>query len=461
ASYWAQEFCSLDLLFMAQYEAWLQPPCEYECTYGNVWAKNLAFYNDILYTATYDTHEVNPAFLHAYDFETGEQVWEFEIIGAEGDAVMTPAVNDSLLFCAAYTVDGLYALDRKTGSQNWFRDIPAFAPVLDDNRLYLFTDSLYCLDIQDGSVNWSEETFNIDYGVPALDDSSCFYSKGRSMYCDHKITGEPIWWLQTWGLDCIALDENYIYTSSRDSIIAVDKSNGEIVWGYHMDEDGLTNQDNKNAIAVTDKYLCFPIWGGLYPDSYDGITVVNKETGTLVWSRRYRQKHVFTPTIANGVVYYVVRRWSVQESTLYAFELSTGDSLWSNSSADYFFQPIVARHSLFVPTLHGVKAFSNLPLAGIDPKPAHSQPDNFTLFQNYPNPFNPVTTISYQLPKMSQVKLSIYNIKGRLVEILVDGISSAGIHSVEWNAEKVGSGIYFYQLETEGYSWVKKLVVMK
>lgn len=80
---------------------------------------------------------------------------------------------------------------------------------------------------------------------------------------------------------------------------------------------------------------------------------------------------------------------------------------------------------------------------------------------NYPNPFNPVTTISYSLPKSCEVTLNIYNIKGELVEILINTEQQAGEHSIVWNAEDVSSGIYFYQIKTDESVKTKKCVIMK
>lgn len=90
----------------------------------------------------------------------------------------------------------------------------------------------------------------------------------------------------------------------------------------------------------------------------------------------------------------------------------------------------------------------------------------FQLYQNYPNPFNPKTDIVYQLSTASLVTLKIYDLLGREIETLVDGLNEAGSQSVEWNAEDFPSGIYFYRLTvTDGnktsYTQTKKLVLLK
>jgi len=91
-----------------------------------------------------------------------------------------------------------------------------------------------------------------------------------------------------------------------------------------------------------------------------------------------------------------------------------------------------------------------------------NEPKEFILQQNYPNPFNPVTAISYQLLASSQVKLKVYNTLGQMVQKLVDRRQEPGTYTLNFNAEGLSSGIYYYNLETgNGYSQVKKMMLMK
>jgi len=85
----------------------------------------------------------------------------------------------------------------------------------------------------------------------------------------------------------------------------------------------------------------------------------------------------------------------------------------------------------------------------------------FELFQNYPNPFNPVTTIKFQLPKASNVKMVVYDIQGREVARLVDGYIQAGYHSVTWDARNAASGIYLYRINTDSFSDMKRMLFIK
>jgi hypothetical protein len=88
-------------------------------------------------------------------------------------------------------------------------------------------------------------------------------------------------------------------------------------------------------------------------------------------------------------------------------------------------------------------------------------PTKYALEQNYPNPFNPSTTIKYQLPELTEVKLSVYNIQGQLIELLVNELQSSGYHQVDWQPINIPSGIYIYKFETAEYIQIKKLVLIK
>ena len=81
--------------------------------------------------------------------------------------------------------------------------------------------------------------------------------------------------------------------------------------------------------------------------------------------------------------------------------------------------------------------------------------------QNYPNPFNPTTQITYQLPSVGFVNLTIYNLIGQKTAVLVNQQQTAGEYTVEFNANNQPSGIYFYELKTGKFNSVKKMILLK
>jgi len=93
-------------------------------------------------------------------------------------------------------------------------------------------------------------------------------------------------------------------------------------------------------------------------------------------------------------------------------------------------------------------------------------PRAYRLAQNFPNPFNPVTTIKFDMKEKGPVTLKIYNVAGQLVRTLVDERKDAGAYSIAWDGRNntgatVASGIYFYKMETKGFSATKKLVMLR
>ncbi len=88
-------------------------------------------------------------------------------------------------------------------------------------------------------------------------------------------------------------------------------------------------------------------------------------------------------------------------------------------------------------------------------------PTIFTLNQPYPNPFNPVTIINYDIPKISYVKMSIYNTNGQLVEKLTDKLHEPGSYNLIWNAQGYTSGVYFVKLIAEDFVATQKIMLIK
>ena len=88
-------------------------------------------------------------------------------------------------------------------------------------------------------------------------------------------------------------------------------------------------------------------------------------------------------------------------------------------------------------------------------------PKTFLLEQNYPNPFNPSTTIRYQLPVASEVKLEVYDVLGKKVATLVSERQAAGYYQYVWNANGLTSGVYFYRLQAGGFVETKKMMLVK
>jgi len=93
-------------------------------------------------------------------------------------------------------------------------------------------------------------------------------------------------------------------------------------------------------------------------------------------------------------------------------------------------------------------------------------PHIFVFHQNYPNPFNPTTSLAYDLPKNELVNITIYDMKGRMVKTLINGLQTAGYKSVQWNAtnrqgQQVSAGLYLYTIEAGEFRQTNKMILLK
>ncbi len=133
--------------------------------------------------------------------------------------------------------------------------------------------------------------------------------------------------------------------------------------------------------------------------------------------------------------------------------VDAGEGLSEGQTVYYSYSPVVNGQEMGSSNEVEMEFTSGLPTA-------------YALHDNYPNPFNPMTTIKFDLPHSGHVKLSVYDVAGRLVKTLVDEVKPAAAHSEVWmgtdrTGRRVASGTYYYVLQTEGYSSTHKMMLVK
>jgi len=116
-------------------------------------------------------------------------------------------------------------------------------------------------------------------------------------------------------------------------------------------------------------------------------------------------------------------------------------------------------------TLYHFTATLDTTITGVS-APSDNMPAAFVLYRNYPNPFNPATTLTYALPQSEYVRLYIYNIRGQLVNRLVDKPKEPGVHEIQWNGTNennipVSSGVYIVRLVTAHYHSTMKITLLR
>lgn len=100
-------------------------------------------------------------------------------------------------------------------------------------------------------------------------------------------------------------------------------------------------------------------------------------------------------------------------------------------------------------------------ITSLQPDVSFQTPESFKLCANYPNPFNPSTMIVFYNPKNDFVKLKVYDITGREIETLIDGVVPSGEHRLQWSAAGLASGVYLCRMESKGFSETIKMIYQK
>lgn len=173
-------------------------------------------------------------------------------------------------------------------------------------------------------------------------------------------------------------------------------------------------------------------WAAIVPGSLTSYYFVGTSTG------------IYSTTTLNGA------------STVWALE---GSTIMGNVVVDMI--DVRISDALIVIGTHGNGVYSGtVPVTGVQLSD-NTVPSNFELKQNFPNPFNPSTTIQFSLPKEVHVVLKVYDLVGREVTTLVDEIKPRGDHSVIFDAGKLASGLYVYQIQAGEFRSARKMLFTK
>jgi len=191
------------------------------------------------------------------------------------------------------------------------------------------------------------------------------------------------------------------------------------------------------------------------------ITYYKIISGTNLWTTMTTVGYPFSSgkqataiTLGNDTVYVAV------DNEIYFFPL--GGTEWSLGYSYPFGTEINFLYfdELLAGTSYGLYAHYGTSRP-TDVKESIIKPLNYSLEQNYPNPFNPSTTIRFSIPSSAFVTLKIYDLLGQEIETLVEGLKQPGNYSIEFNAKKLASGIYFYKIHAGNFTDTKKFILLK
>ncbi|MDR3665999.1 MAG: PQQ-binding-like beta-propeller repeat protein [Ignavibacteriaceae bacterium] len=428
------------------------------------------------------------------------------------------------LFVQTDSVNHFYAVD-KNGNDLWTFDTPGFypndgGPILNrDSSVYFFSPNknMYALD-KNGKLKWKLNIWADFWPQYPIDKSGFIYVPIKDTICvvssegnikkkiflpnispalSFSIGGDTIFATtggvvsKTGSLAAMDLNGNILWTRSfphhNSGVPLVDnqnkiyvfgadssynyylyciKPNGTMDWQYPVEaiEDGSSPSMDINGNIV---FFC-PISIG---QAYKGQIVSLDHNGNKKWSTTLEGDwfHNFVSIglvcDAEGKIY---GGGSTPGGNFYCLD-SNGVVLWTYTSGIFEYDSCPAIGSdgtLYIGYHNDGSVFCTQNLIAIKDSvtsinDAVENIKEFQLQQNYPNPFNPTTLIKYQIPKSGLVSLKIYDILGNEVVTLVNENKEQGFYTVTFDASKLSSGVYIYQLKSNDYSASKKMVLVK
>ncbi len=206
-----------------------------------------------------------------------------------------------------------------------------------------------------------------------------------------------------------------------------------------------SNSVTVDGIRVSDSWSYAPL-----PVELTSFSASNLKDGVMLnWT---------TATEIDNYGYDIERRYSSESWNKIGFVNGNGNSV-SNKQYSYLDKSV--NTGAYQYRLKQIDFSGNYEYLKTVEVNVSNNPIGFQLSQNYPNPFNPSTKISFDIPESGNVSLIIYNVLGQQVKTLVNNFMEAGTHTINFSAEGLQSGLYFYKLESSGLNQVKKMTLLK
>ncbi len=286
---------------------------------------------------------------------------------------------------------------------------------------------------------WVIQTADSNYVIAALydksEDNPNSYGRGLVMKIDQ--TGNMLWkqetstnvfsLFETSNHSILAATQFLMHNGPSGAFLVLCDQNGKFIWCSDGDPHGIRTYPRKT-------------W-------YGDILYAGIETrqGTFLGVGQRSNKVWILELKADG--------W---EKNDFIWGSGWFNSIIQTRSGDYLLtgvnegQACIARFQI-VPDEMGIAQPTKPPVI----------PEHYVLYQNYPNPFNTMTTIRFALPRSSQVALTLYNVLGKQIAILLAEARPAGIHQFQFDARDLTSGVYWYILRADKFSDLKKIVLLK
>ncbi len=318
---------------------------------------------------------------------------------------------------------------------------------------------------ENAGLNWSIKTPVTSTNLYGVDHNYYLYAVGDNgtiLYANEIITGSLV--SRTSGTTrnlkavtmSISNNQRVVVVGEKGTILRT--INGGLNWDNVSIPDTTFNflsLSKKSIYYPTDIFVAVGSGGRIYKSTDIGATWQQKTSGT---TNTLRSVYFHSPD--SGVV--------VGDNGTIRLTTNGGETWFTNA---FFNSPPTRQYKSVSLVYRNNKTFSALSdtmffvseepvVVGIEPVNIEN-PKDFSLSQNYPNPFNPMTKIKFQLPFNGSVRLTVFDMLGKEIEILVNKDLNVGTYEYEWNGVNLPSGVYFYKLTFGNFTETKKMLMVK
>src|ERR1035437_890487 len=363
--------------------------------------------------------------------------------------------NGNKMFTATYF--GIY---RSTDNGSTWTDISSHLPIAGTtvfalNELHLFAGVGFTVfhSTNDGN-SWTE----INNGWPQFYSAHALYFIGATLFA---ATGLGTYFLQG--------DTLWIATSLKSNVNCLTGNGSQLFAGT-----GGSGVFQSTDFGINWNNVGSGLTGDVRALVTSGTSLFAGTNGTGVWVNSELTPVELTSLSAFALQNNITIEWSTAtENNCSKFEIerTNQDADWKkiseiNASGN---STTPKNYSYVDKKLHSGKYSYRLKIIDYDGSFEFSKiieaeaisPDQFYLYQNYPNPFNPITTIEYSIPLAGHVSLKVFDVLGKEVASLVNEDKPSGCYSVEFDAGKLSSAFYIYELRSGNFVQTKKMILMK
>ena len=468
--------------YIVEYEGGLTPPFTIEPDDSITMSVTLSSYYNITLSDTSDTMFIYNNGIEPFeDLRVRIRFFEdhFGIIqGTVKDTLLSPIVNAKIYFL----YDGIYLLNYVTTDSAGFymANLPegnyTFAAEK-DGYYVLFNDSSYDPYFADNVNIDSGSVLNKNFILAGIEDTS-YYISGN-LYDS---------------LNSIILNKGIVIIRGGTHVPITSPVGGNVFTDTLDVLAGFLKPDGSfKIIAQQPRYYFVQAYTNYFLPGYyndeGNASVFWQDADTVLIDTSITDKNIYlardssygggnahgniTFNIGRGSEYYdgiTLYAKSLTTNALYSYNFSKDDGTFNITNLPYGQYELLAQkigvddaYSQTVtidslnPSINGINIVFNIS----DVKKEQSIPGSFTLYPNYPNPFNPSTTISFYIPEITDLKISVVNILGEKVKTLIDDTFTSGLHKIIFDAKGFSSGVYFILFESTGFVKTQKILLLK